>query len=60
MQGFSNDRGTSQTSKGMCMVFSVFRNKFPIFLAFPWAATAGKIGLKQQSLGSRKNPNFSN
>ena len=33
---------------------SVFRSKFPIFIAFPWAATAGKTGLKRQSLGSPK------
>ena len=31
-------------------VFSAFKSKFPIFLAFVWAATAGKIGFKQQSL----------
>ena len=29
-------------------------------LAFLWAATAGKIGLKRQSLGSQKVPSFSN
>jgi hypothetical protein len=31
----------------------------PHFLAFSWAATAGKIGLKRQRLGSQKDLSFS-
>ena len=60
--GMFFDLGMPSTS----CIFDVFtlgssacsETKFPIFLAFPWAATAGKIGLKQQSLGSPKNPFF--
>ena len=38
----------------------MFRSKFAYFPAFLWAATAGQIGLKGQSLGSRKDPSFLN
>jgi hypothetical protein len=38
----------------------VFISKFLYFLALLWAATAGKIGPKRQSLGSQKDLSFSN
>jgi len=31
-----------------------------VFLAFVWAATAGKIGFKRQSLDKQKDPSLSN
>ena len=47
-------------SQGETEVFSALRSKFLIFLAFVWAATAGKIGFKRQSLDKQKDPRLSN
>ena len=33
---------------------SASRSKFPVFLAFPWATTAGKIRFRRQSLDKEK------
>ena len=39
-------------------VVSASRSKFPVFLAFPWATTAGKIRFKRESLDKQKRSEF--
>ena len=48
-----------QNRKLRSSAFSAFRSKLPIFPAFVWAVTAGKIGFRRRSLDKQKDPSLS-